>query len=200
MVFYMWIYFSPKARRNRREEVETKADKKSTRGRERGMIKPKKKGKKNRCFMLTPSWQCGEESKRQERRSRRETEVREMWSRQGLSWRHYSWLMEWELAWQSKAGCLVTEGEQETGERGHRGLYKVELCAFVCLSVCLPILFFARRAVNTRASVQWMSVSLSFWLFAGRSWDGWSWLESVVLRYTQVYTTGSQSFDDWVSI
>lgn len=58
----------------------------------------------------------------------------------GLSWRHCSWLIEWELVWQSEAGCHVTEGEQKTGEGGWRMLLKQRRCAclpfFICPVAC----------------------------------------------------------------
>lgn len=60
-------------------------------------------------------------------------------ARQALSWRHHGWLMEWELVWQSKAGCHVTEGEQETGEQGlgggaQTGSVRACACARACSS------------------------------------------------------------------
>lgn len=123
------FFFCKKGRANTRGEVRTEADTKRPQRKARGMEAVDAK--------------LAEESEKQEKRCRRETEVREMQSRQALSWRHRSWLMEWELVWQSKAGCHVTEGEQETREQGLGGAHKQEVCACVraCLRVCTSLFF-----------------------------------------------------------
>lgn len=131
--------------------------------RQRDKAQVERREEREKSFMLTPSWQSGEKSKRRARRCRGQTEVREMRSRQGLSWRHYSWLIEWELVWQFKTGCHVAEGEQKTGEWGRRGPHKQEECECVCL-----LLLCACQAVNICTFIHWTSVSQSFWLC---SWE-----------------------------
>lgn len=110
--------------------------KEESRGKTKGgqiKYKYKEKRKKEKFYVDTELQEVREEN-------RAESEAGETRSRRGLSWRHCSWLIEWELVWQSKAGCHVTEGEQKTGEGGWRMLLKQRWCAclpfFICPVAC----------------------------------------------------------------
>lgn len=64
-------------------------------------------------------------------------EVGETLSRQGLSWRHRSWLMEWELVWQSesRAPCHWGENrrpESEISEVPAKNGKRLDVCANAC--------------------------------------------------------------------